>query len=178
MLESLITSKTRIKLLLKFFLNSNTTAYLRSLESEFGESTNAIRLELNRFEQAGLLTSFTQSNRKLFAANTSHPLFSNIQSLLRKHVGIDQIIEHVVNHLGDVDKVYLSGAFARGVESENIEILIVGNAVDTNYLNNLVNKAATLIQKNILYTLLPVNQSDSLPSGNGNDTLLLLWQKN
>ena len=55
MIETLISSKTRIKLLLKFFLNSNTTAYLRSLESEFGESTNAIRIELNRLEEAGML---------------------------------------------------------------------------------------------------------------------------
>ena len=53
MIETLISSKTRIKLLLKFFLNSNTTAYLRGLEEEFGESTNSIRLELNRFEKAG-----------------------------------------------------------------------------------------------------------------------------
>ena len=37
MLESLITSKTRIKLLIKFFINSDTTAYLRNLAEEFGE---------------------------------------------------------------------------------------------------------------------------------------------
>ncbi|HIO73555.1 MAG TPA: ArsR family transcriptional regulator, partial [Flavobacteriales bacterium] len=44
MLDSLITSKTRVKLLLKFFLNPNTSAYLRGLSTEFGESTNAVRL--------------------------------------------------------------------------------------------------------------------------------------
>ena len=53
MIEALISSKTRIKLLLKFFLNSKTTSYLRGLEAEFGESSNAIRIELNRFEKAG-----------------------------------------------------------------------------------------------------------------------------
>ena len=57
MLDSLITSKTRIKLLLKFFLNSSMKAYLRGLAEEFGESTNAIRLELNHLEEAGLLKS-------------------------------------------------------------------------------------------------------------------------
>ncbi|MFZ4634996.1 MAG: ArsR family transcriptional regulator, partial [Saprospiraceae bacterium] len=57
MIDALISSKTRIKLLLKFFLNSNTTAYLRNLESEFGDSTNAISIELNRREEAGLLLS-------------------------------------------------------------------------------------------------------------------------
>jgi hypothetical protein len=114
MLESLITSKTRIKLLLKFFLNSNTSAHLRGLESEFGESTNGIRLELNRFEHAGLLSSHLEGNRKLYAANVKHPLFTDIQNLVHKHVGLDQLIDKVILRLGKVEKVYLTGAFARG----------------------------------------------------------------
>jgi len=63
MLEALITSKTRIKLLLKFFLNSSNTGYLRGLEPEFGESTNAIRQELNRFEAADLLLTSVEGNK-------------------------------------------------------------------------------------------------------------------
>jgi len=66
MIESLITSKTRVKLLLKFFLNSDTTSYLRGLESEFGESTNSIRVELNRLEEAGLLITASDGNKKMF----------------------------------------------------------------------------------------------------------------
>ena len=66
MLETLISSKTRIKLLLKFFLNSKATSYLRGLESEFGESSNGIRIELNRFEKAGMLSSFVKGNKKYF----------------------------------------------------------------------------------------------------------------
>ena len=70
MIETLISSKTRIKLLIKFFLNSDNTAYLRNLEDEFGESTNGIRIELNKFEKAGFLTSFSEGNKKIFTANT------------------------------------------------------------------------------------------------------------
>jgi len=69
MLDSLVTSQTRIKLLKKFFLNGSTRAHLRGLESEFGESTNAIRVELNRFEGAGLLhscvTAIKRSTRQI-----------------------------------------------------------------------------------------------------------------
>ena len=65
MLDSLITSKTRIKLLLKFFLNTSTHAYLRGLADEFGESTNALRLELNHLENAGLLKAENKGNRKV-----------------------------------------------------------------------------------------------------------------
>ena len=106
MIEALISSKTRIKLLLKFFLNSNNKSYLRSLESEFGESSNAIRVELNRFEEAGMLSSFTSGNRKYFQANTQHPLYNEVHNILRKQLGIDQIIENIIERLGNVAVSY------------------------------------------------------------------------
>ena len=96
MLDSLITSKTRIKLLLKFFLNTSTHAYLRGLADEFGESTNALRLELNHLENAGLLKAENKGNRKVYHANSTHPLFNDIHRLVLKHSGITQVIEEVV----------------------------------------------------------------------------------
>ena len=60
MLDSLVTSKTRIKLLLKYFINLGTKAYLGELAKEFGESTNSVRLELNRLTKANLLVFPTQ----------------------------------------------------------------------------------------------------------------------
>src|SRR5690606_8657004 len=104
MIETLISSKTRIKLLLKFFLNSKATSYLRGLESEFGDSSNAIRLELNRFEKAGMLTSFLLGNKKYFKANTLHPLYKDTHNLLLKYIGFDKIIDAVIERLGDVKK--------------------------------------------------------------------------
>jgi len=152
MIDTLISSKTRIKLLLKFFLNSNTTAYLRSLESEFGDSTNAIRVELNRLEDAGMLTSFPSGNKKMFRANIKHPLFSEIHSILRKHIGLDQILETVVSRLGDVEQVYLIGEFSKGIDSQIIDLLIIGD-IDKVYLLNLVEKSEALIPRKIRYLL-------------------------
>ena len=80
MIDTLISSKTRIKLLLKFFLNSNNTAYLRNLENEFHESTNSIRIELNRFEEAGLLIASTEGNKKIFKVNTTNSLVFHLFS--------------------------------------------------------------------------------------------------
>ena len=178
MLESLITSKTRIKLLLKFFLNSNTTAHLRGLESEFGESTNAIRLELNRFEQAGLLVAHNQGNRKMFSANTAHPLYNDINQLVRKHLGIDQLVEQVLTRLGEVKKVYLTGDFAHGQDSSDIDILLVGGQVDTNYLERLIERAGSLIRRKVKYSLISDRQFEELAASLGNQDLLLLWQQN
>ena len=73
-----------MKLLLKFFLNSNSKAHLRGLESEFSETSNAIRLEINRFEEAGMLKSEFKGNKKIFQANLEHPLFNEIHNILLK----------------------------------------------------------------------------------------------
>ncbi len=153
MIETLISSKTRIKLLFKFFLNSNNTAYLRSLEQEFGESTNAIRVELNRLEKAGMLKSFSQGNRKVFQANQQHPLYDEVHNILRKHLGIDTIIEKVINRLGEVKKVFVLGSLAKGMDSEVVDLLIVGN-VDQEYLSRLVERAQELVSKKILCSVI------------------------
>jgi hypothetical protein len=150
MLDTLITSKTRIKLLLKFFLNGNTSSYLRNLESEFGESSNAIRIELNKFEEAGLLNTAIEGNKKLFKANTRHPLFKDIHSILLKYTGIDKIVEHVINKLGEVESVYLIGELAKGLDSPIIDLVIVGN-INKTYLMGLAEKAEKIVNKKIRY---------------------------
>ena len=53
MLDSLIKSKTRLRLLIKFFINISNKGYLNSLANEFGESTNSVRKELNNLCSAG-----------------------------------------------------------------------------------------------------------------------------
>lgn len=162
MLDSLITSRTRVKLLLKFFLNSSTTSYLRNLETEFGESTNAIRVELNRLEEAGLLVSGSERNRRIFRANITHPLFPDISSLIRKYVGIDQLIEQILQNLGDVEQVYLTGKLARGIDSQDIHMLIVGHDIDVNYLDKLIQKAAKVVTRRIYYTITPAHNAPSI----------------
>lgn len=176
MLEALITSKTRLKLLLKFFLNSDTTAYLRSLEPEFGESTNAIRQELNRFEEAGLLSADKKGNKKLYHANTRHPLFPEIHNLLIKYVGIDQVMDKVVKKLGNLEKVYLVGELAKGKDSPIMDLWFVGD-VDKNYLLELVEKAEEVLQRKLRYIIVNDKELQHFLKTKDKNELLLLWEK-
>lgn len=178
MLQTLITSKTRIKLMLRFFLNSNSSSYLRGLESEFSESTNAIRQELNRFEAAGLLTSQHIGMRRMFSANTQHPLYSDINSLVRKYVGVDEIIGRIVSLLGRPREVYLMGELAKGLDSPDLQLLIVGEKIDLDYLENLVAKAQKVISRNIKYRVLTPDEFNiHFPQPN-KELLLPLWDDN
>jgi len=174
MIETLISSKTRIKLLLKFFLNSRTTAYLRSLESEFGESSNAIRVELNRLENAGMLVSNMNGNKKIFQANPQHPLFEEVHRILLKHIGLDQIIENVIECLGDVEQVFLAGEFSKGLDSQIIDLIFIGN-IDKRFLVALIEKTEELVKRKIRYLIYDRNEYKTMDWSKFKPAPLLLW---
>lgn len=174
MLEALITSKTRIKLLLKFFLNSSNTGYLRSLEPEFGGSTNAIRHELIRFEEAGLLIANVEGNKKIYRANTDHPLFPEINSLVMKYVGLDQILNRAIKGLGKLEELYLVGQLANGLDNETIQLWFVGQDIEEEYLKKLIGKVKGLVSRTVKYVIL--STGEFAQKQNDGEEKLLLWK--
>jgi hypothetical protein len=177
MIETLISSKTRVKLLMKFFLNSSTTAYLRSLEEEFGESTNGIRLELNKFEKAGFIDSYSEGNKKLFKANTKHPLFKDINSIVLKLTGLDYIVDYIVQRIGDLHKVYLVGKLANGQNTNIIDIVLVGDNINQTFLLEQVQKAEKKIGKKIRYVHFGSEEFNLTKIKEPGLHPLLLWSK-
>jgi hypothetical protein len=175
MINALITSETRIKLLRKFFLNSNTKAHLRGLETEFGESSNAIRLELNRFEEAGLLHSLRDGNKKVYQANSKHPLFGDIHSIIIKEAGIDRVIDKVIHRIGKLICVYLTGDFARGKDSPVIDLILVGEGIDREYLARKVVQAEELVGRKVSYVVLHPDEAESHLLRVKPQDLLALW---
>lgn len=173
MLDALITSKTRLKLIIRFFLNPDATAYLRGLTDEFGESTNAIRLELNRFEGAGLLEAVLKGNKKIYRANKKHPLFKELHKMVKKTLGIDQIVDQVVRELGGVIQAYLTGAFARGGDGQTVDIVLIGEDINKRYLLKLVDKAEQLISRKIRYLVLNPAEADAYLKGV--EDKMLIW---
>ncbi len=175
MIETLISSKTRIKLLLKFFLNSNNTAYLRNLEDEFQESTNSIRIELNRFEEAGLLYASAEGNKKIFKVNTSNSFFNDLHSLVKKYFGIDKIIEEIILKLGDLQYAYLAGNLAKGLNDEIIELVLIGN-INHEYLERLLGKVEKEVSRKVTVRTY-ASKAEALETEQKMNTYLLLWSK-
>lgn len=173
MLESLITSQTRIKLLVRFFLNQSNHGYLRGLAEEFKESSNAIRLELNRFERAGLLVSFLTGNKKIYKANENHPLAKDIHSIVLKYVGIDHAIEEVIRSMGNLKEAWVTGDFAVGKDNKFVNILLIGKEINKSALSQLTVKAEAMISHKIsCRTILPEEKQQYLSQEKAG---LLLW---
>lgn len=175
MIKTLVTSQTRVKLLMKFFLNSRTRAHLRGLETEFRESSNSIRVELNRFEEAGLLHSSRDGNKKVYQANAKHPLFRDIHNIILKESGIDLVIEKVIHRMGSLECVYLTGDFAHGKDSPVIELIIVGADLDREYLTRKVIQAEKLSGRKVSYIVLESGEAKQYLDKLKPADLLPLW---
>ena len=171
LLGPLITSKTRLKLLMRFFINQNIGGYLQGLAKELDENSNSIRVELNRLEEAGMLKSSVQGRKKMYHVNSSHPLTTDISKIIRKVTGIDALVERVTANLPSLEQVWVCGDLAKGLPSEYIEAVLVGADLDRRYINRLTDKAQLLMGKTIT---VKVEEEIEL---NGAIDGLLVWQK-
>ena len=151
MLETLITSKTRIRILVKFFINAANNGHLRGLAEEMHESTNAIRKELNNLEEAGYLKKEAVQNRISYKANTKHPLYKTLKNIIFQHIGLDSIVEMVLDRMGEVKKVIVIGDYANGIDSGTIDVVVIGDELNTEYIENLSLKIENEIKRKIQF---------------------------
>ena len=162
-LNQLITPKTRLRLLIKFFVSQANRGYLNGLASEFNESTNSIRKELNHLSEAGYLEKYKDNHKVAYKANIKHPMFEILQKVVYKHLGLEDIVVHVLNQMGEVKQIHLIGDYAKGLDSGKIEVLLVGNDLNNSYITSLEKKIQGIIERKVKFYI--ANKAiESLPS--------------
>jgi hypothetical protein len=176
LLSGLISSKTRVKLLIRFFFNPQTRSYLRELSKEFNVSSNAVREELNQLTKTRLLTSTPNGRHVYYQANTAHPLFPELRSMIGKVIGVDQVIDGIVSRLGRVECAYLIDDYAEGKDNGIIDILLVGD-IDPRQLNDLTLKTERYINRKIRSLVMSRKELDSFYKTITNRPQLLIWQE-
>ena len=175
MIDSLISSKTRIKLLMKFFLNPGVMSYLRGLADEFGESTNAVRVELNRLCSAGFLEEVPEGGQKrTYRTCRRHPLFPELHRIVRKVLGIDQVVEGIVERLGTVRLALITGDYAHGIDGGIIDLTLVGE-IDRQYLGELVEKVEGMIARKVRVLVLTPGEYEMLRGTLRPEESLFVW---
>ena len=162
LIDQLFSGKIRLKLLARLLLNPGSQVYLRQLERDLQVSSNTVRLELNKLSEMKLINAVEteESKIKKYIANTVHPLYSNLRSIILKYVGVDQLLEEIFYKLGEIDEVFLTGEFANGVETPFIDLVLVGD-IDRDYLHQLVQRAEKLLNKKIRMAIYSKNEFDS-----------------
>ena len=153
MLGELITSKTRLRLLIKFFISQANRGYLNGLATEMGESTNSIRKELNHLQGAGYLEKVKVDNKVEYRANVKHPLFEVMQKVVFKHLGLEDVVDKVLERMGGVDQIILIGDYAKGNDLGHIEVFLIGQGLNMEYIAQLEDKIEDLIGRKVSFYL-------------------------
>jgi predicted transcriptional regulator len=173
--QGLIASKTRIKLLTRFFFNPLTKSYLRELAKEFSLSTNSVREELNQLTKTKLLVSEKNGRQVMYGANTKHPLFPELKSMVGKVMGIDQVIDSIVTRLGNLEKAYLIDDYAEGKDSGIIDLILVGN-IDSYHLSDLSKKTERYIKRKIRSLVVTQAEYQNLLAQLEGRPRILIWE--
>jgi predicted nucleotidyltransferase len=160
---------------MRFFFNPQTRSYLRELAKDFNLSTNAVREELNQLTRTKLLKSERNGRQVHYMANTEHALFPELRSMVKKVLGIDQVIDSIVNRLGNLKMAYLVGDYAEGKDSGIIDLVLVGN-IDQHHLNDLTLKTERYIKRKIRPLTLSEEEIDDFLPVLKRKPYLLVWE--
>ena len=150
---------------------------MRELAKEFNVSSNAVREELNQLTSTNLLKSEKNGRQVYYRANTEHSLFPELKSMVGKVMGIDKVIDGIVNRLGDLELAYLIDDYAEGKDTGIIDILLVGN-VDQYHLNDLSRKTERYINRKVRSLVLSKDEYKSFLSELEKRPCVLIWEIN
>lgn len=154
-LQDIITSEVRVKILKELFSETQKHLYVRELTRRVGTEINAVRRELKRLTQAGIIKKEKRGNRLYYLVRKDYPLYYELVAMIAKEVGIGRALIDKANALGKLRLALLSTEFAEGRESEKneLDLLIVGN-VNLQLLESLVKEAQAELKRDINYTVL------------------------
>jgi len=172
--SGLITSKTRIKILMRLFLNPKRNAYLRELADEFSASPSQVREELRQLNDAGFLESHKNGRQIQYSANQKHPLFHELQSMVQKALGMDRILDSILERLGNLEEAYLIDDYAEGKDTGIIDLVLVGD-IDQENLVDLVRKTERYIDRKIRTLVLTSQEWHTMYQNLKQRPLLQLW---
>jgi hypothetical protein len=80
-------------------------------------------------------------------------MFNIMQAIVRKHLGIEDIVNRILNKIGSIQKIILLGDYAHGIDSGTIDVLIVGNEIDKNYLDEIQLKIEKKIKRKVNFLI-------------------------
>ena len=172
----IITSKMRVQILMRLLLNPKNRAYLREMASEFHASPGQLRDELGHLEGAGILQSERVGRQVYYRANEKHVLFPELNSMVRKALGMDHILESIARRLGDLERAALIDDYAEGKDTGIIDLALLGD-IDHANLADLTTKAEKYLERKIRALVFASNDRDRFEAILKERPALPIWDR-
>jgi len=153
-LQDIITSEVRARMLIEIFSETSKSLYVREITRRVGTEINAVRRQLKRFVNAGIIKKEKRGNRLYYILRKDYPFYYELASMVAKERGVGRKIIERQNNLGKVRMALLSMAFVEGRESEKneLDLLFVGQ-INLDEANEIVKESGAEMKREINYTV-------------------------
>ena len=170
MLEQLLGSRLRARVIGWLFTHTDERYYVRELTKLLGEDSTNVSRELARLESLGILLSAREGRQKYYRANPSSSMFDELKSLAAKTTGAVDIVRRALeDHSEGIQAAFVFGSFARQEHTadSDIDVMIIGE-VDEVALQASISRAESELRRTINYSLLsPEEYREQLGRGEG-----------
>lgn len=158
-LHDLVVSKVRVKVIEAFFQQPDEMLYVRELTRMINEEINAVRRELDRLLECGLIKSEQRGNRLYYSLNKRYLFFQELQQIVAKSTGLGRKLRRLRRKLGTIDYAMFSGRFIRGLKPirDEVDILIIGDVV-LSELEALMKEEQTRINRELNYAVFSLEE--------------------
>lgn len=129
MLNAIISSKTKRKLLTLLLTNPKRRFYVREIARSIAENINSVRCELKKLSSIGLATSEKEANLLYYKINTRCPLYKELKNLIYKTEAFGSYLEKMAKLPGDIRVAFVYGSTAYNQEREksDIDLFVLGD---------------------------------------------------
>jgi predicted nucleotidyltransferase len=167
MLEILLSSRVRAKLLGVFFTNPGIWYTASGLSRLIDARYNAIWKELVKLESIGILTGTVDGNSKKYSINPSCPIKNELSSIILKTEGLPRLLSKNISSIGLVHKAFIYGSFASGQadNKSDIDLIVIGE-VHLEEFSDFIAKREKEIGRPINYVLFSENEWNNKKTAN------------
>lgn len=179
MINSILVSKVRIKILHLFFTDLKREIHIRGIVREINEEINAVRRELKNLERNGILVKEARGNRHYFSIEKACPIFDELLGLIHKSFGLGQKILENIEELGDVKYAILTNSYINNIhENEfDVDLMLIGDA-NMDKIAKIIKLAEEEEGREIRYTVLSKDDFEFRKKKRDEFTLNIIHRRN
>jgi uncharacterized protein len=156
LLEDIIISRVRVKILSLFLTHPGMIFHVRDIVRRVDEEINAVRRELAHMEDAGMVAKEQRANRLFYNFRKDYPLYFDLLELVAKTTNLGMDIIKNRQKLGRLKFAMISGRYVRGMtkkSTNDVDLLIVGSVVLPE-LSQMVKAEEARREREINYTVM------------------------
>jgi len=159
MLNLFTKSKIRKNIILLFLYNQNKEFYLSEIAGRVGTSAGTAQRELNKLLENDLLIFKKKANLSIYALNTRYSLLEEVESIVKKTMGIEVELTKELNKIKNISFAFLFGSYVNGgfKSDSDIDLFVIGK-MDEDLVYEATQKVEKVTGREINYHIATQNE--------------------